>query len=56
MNFGIFLERIKMIDNWTTPPDEKENSCHYCGEECDNDFCNRSCRKAYEKDMYDDCD
>ena len=43
-----------MTNNWTTPEDEKENSCHYCGEDCHKEFCNTECRKAYESDMYDD--
>lgn len=29
---------------------EKEESCLYCGESSDRDFCSRSCYKAYLND------
>ena len=31
-------------------PEPYENNCKYCGEECDEDFCDSDCRKAYEND------
>ena len=36
------------------PPEEKENECGYCGEPCDNEFCNLECGKAYDKDNCDE--
>lgn len=40
------------IDDYKTeaPEDEPENTCGYCGESCDNDFCNKECYKAYLND------
>lgn len=40
-------------DNWklaSPNDDEPENECAYCGEPCQNEFCNSNCKKAYEKD------
>ena len=40
-------------DQWKqqNPQDEeKENKCAYCGEPCDNYFCDKECKKAYEND------
>jgi len=35
----------------TTPPDyEKENTCKYCGEPCNKDFCSAACVKYYLED------
>lgn len=41
-----------MYDEWKTenPPQEKENNCGFCGEDCDGEFCNSNCKKAYEND------
>ena len=40
------------LDNWKTeaPEDESENTCSYCGEPCDGDFCNKEHLKAYFND------
>ena len=39
-------------DQWKqqTPDDAPENECGYCGEPCENEFCNKECKKAYEND------
>lgn len=39
-------------DDWKleSPPDEKEDECLFCGEECDELFCSKECRKAYESE------
>ena len=39
-------------DDWKTssPPEEKENSCIFCENECDGEFCDSNCKKAYEND------
>jgi hypothetical protein len=29
-----------------------DSDCNYCGEECENDFCNNDCKKSYEHDMF----
>lgn len=36
--------------NWDYPPEEKECTCRYCGEDSEEEFCNRECAKAYETD------
>jgi hypothetical protein len=37
-----------MIDSREYPPEEYENECGYCGEECNGEFCSKSCRRGYE--------
>jgi hypothetical protein len=37
-----------MIDSREYEPEELENECLYCGEECEHTYCNRECKKAYE--------
>ena len=32
------------------PPEEKENECAFCGEDCDGEFCSKECEKAYLKE------
>jgi hypothetical protein len=32
------------------PPEEKECTCKYCGEDSDTDFCSSECLKAYKSD------
>ena len=39
-----------MIDYRDYPPEEKECTCRYCGEESDGEFCNGECAKAYESE------
>jgi len=41
-----------MIDNWENldPPEDAENKCAYCGEDCHKEFCSNNCKKAYEND------
>jgi hypothetical protein len=39
-----------MIISNEYPPEEYENECDYCGEECNGKFCSKSCKKAYEED------
>ncbi len=33
-----------------SPPEELENECLYCGEECESRYCNKECKKAYESE------
>lgn len=42
------------MTDYDYPPEEKENECEYCGEPCDNHFCNRECEKAHLQDMDDE--
>ena len=41
-----------MYDEWKleTPPEAKERTCNFCGEESDREFCSKECKKAYEND------
>lgn len=39
-----------MIDSREYPPEEFENQCAFCGEECNGSFCSKECKKAYEHD------
>lgn len=39
-----------MIDTWSYPPDDVENKCGFCGEQCDNSYCSKECKKAYESE------
>jgi hypothetical protein len=32
------------------PPEAKECTCRYCGEESEREFCNNECAKAYKSD------
>jgi hypothetical protein len=32
------------------PPEEKECTCKYCGEDSDREFCSKECAKAYKSD------
>lgn len=43
-----------MIDTYNNPPEYPEDECEFCGEPCEKSFCNSDCRKAYDKDNYDD--
>jgi hypothetical protein len=43
-----------MIDSREYPPEELENDCKYCGEPCENQFCDRDCRKGYHYDNFVD--
>lgn len=36
-----------MIDSREYPPQEKENHCGFCGEDCEGEFCDSNCKKAY---------
>jgi hypothetical protein len=40
-------------DAWKldTPEDEPENTCGWCGEPCDDNFCDKNCAKYYRADM-----
>lgn len=33
-----------------TPPEEPQNECAFCGEACENRYCDKNCKKAYEND------
>lgn len=39
-------------DDWKTetPPEEKENTCNFCGDESDGEFCSKECEKAYKSE------
>lgn len=38
-------------DDWKQDtPEEHTNTCHYCGEDCDLDFCDKDCAKYYRAD------
>lgn len=39
-----------MIDSRQYPPEDLENTCNYCGENCAKEFCDNNCKKAYEND------
>ena len=42
---------MESYDNWKQDlPEYPENKCDFCGEPCDNSFCNSQCRKEYEQD------
>ena len=42
---------INSIEWWEGyPPEEKENKCLYCGEECEKTYCDKECKKAYEQE------
>lgn len=30
-----------------SPPEEQDNECAFCGEECDGEFCSKECKKSY---------
>lgn len=36
-----------MIDSREYPPEEKENKCAFCGDDCSGEFCSSECKKAY---------
>ena len=40
------------LDGWGNgyAPEEFENTCNYCGEECAKEFCDNNCKKACEND------
>ena len=38
----------------TTPYDEPDNTCLYCGNDCDNTFCSTDCEDADYKENCDD--
>ena len=35
-----------MIDSREYPPEELENQCSHCGEDCEYEYCNNECKKA----------
>ena len=37
-----------VIMGWSNPEEDLnlENKCHYCGEECEKDFCSTQCEEA----------
>jgi hypothetical protein len=39
-----------MIDTWSYPPDDMEDQCEFCSEQCDGRFCSDSCKREYEAD------
>ena len=39
-----------MIDTYNNPLEDMEDECNFCGEQCDNSYCSRECRKAYESE------
>ncbi len=39
-----------MIISNEYPPEECENECGYCGDECNGEFCSKSCSKAYKSE------
>lgn len=38
------------MTDWNYPPEEKNCTCKYCGEDSEEEFCNRDCAKGYEGD------
>lgn len=41
-------------DDWKNDfPEEQTNECDFCGESCEDNFCNRDCQKAYIADNTD---
>lgn len=36
--------------DWNNPPEEKECICRFCGEESEETYCNKECKKAYESE------
>lgn len=36
--------------NYLNPDDEKENTCYYCGVDCDNTFCSKECERSDYKE------
>lgn len=42
---------MENYDDWKQEtPEELENECAYCGEPCDNEFCDKQCKKAYDNE------
>lgn len=39
-----------MVNSNEYPPEELESICLYCGEECNNNYCNNECKRAYESE------
>lgn len=39
-------------DDWKTmpPPENPANECAFCGEPCEETFCDKNCKKGYEND------
>ena len=46
------------LDGWGNgyAPEEFENNCNYCGEQCEDRFCNKECEMAYIADNTDRSD
>ena len=47
---GLYPEQYckNLIMGWSNPEEDLnlENKCHYCGEECEKDFCSTQCEEA----------
>jgi len=47
---GLYPEQYckNVIMGWSNPEEDLnlENKCHYCGEECEKDFCSTQCEEA----------
>jgi hypothetical protein len=47
---GLYPEQYckNVIMGWSNPEENQdlENKCHYCGEECEKDFCSTQCEEA----------
>lgn len=39
-----------MIDTWNNPPEELQDECNFCGEQCNGNYCSRECKKGYESE------
>ena len=40
---------MENYDNWKQQtPDNPENECAFCGEPCEEKYCDSNCKKAYE--------
>lgn len=39
-----------MIDTWNNPPEELQDECNFCGEQCNGSYCSRECKKGYESE------
>ena len=44
------------MEPWDELPVEKNNECGFCGEDCEDRFCNKECERAYIADNTDRSD
>jgi len=43
---------MENYDNWKldTPDEPMYNECDFCGEPCEETYCTKACKKAYEQE------